>query len=96
MGDGLSQILQVTLCRFSGNRGRVRGQNGIFGPGQTRSLTDIEMDASLVSSIVWPKIDGVGPRVESLAIAPPPAGQSGKSRYHEVRQTCLELHYKRP
>ena len=81
------------IMPFSGNAGRIRGpQNGVYESGQI-SLTNIEMDHSLVSSIVWPKIDGVGPRVESLAIAPPPAGQSGKSRYHEVRQTCLELHY---
>ena len=83
------------IMPFSGNGGSIRGpqDEDYGGTGQT-SLANIEMDASLVSSIVWPKIDGVGPRVESLAIAPPPAGQSGKSRYHEVRQTCLELHYK--
>ena len=83
------------IMPFSGNVGKILGpQGGIYGPGMGQiSLTSIEMDRSLVSSIVWPKIDGVGPRVESLAIAPPPAGQSGKSRYHEVRQTCLELHY---
>ena len=84
------------IVPFSGNGGRIQGpqdQNYGAQTGQI-SLANIKMDASLVSSIVWPKIDGVGPRVESLAIAPPPAGQSGKSRYHEVRQTCLELHYK--
>ena len=82
------------IMPFSGNAGSIRGpQSGNYGDGQPNSLTRIKMDPSLVSSIVWPKIDGVGPRVESLAIAPPPAGQSGKSRYHEVRQTCLELHY---
>ena len=45
-----------------------------------------------------PAIDSVPPTISTdttkhrLTIAPPPAGQSGKSRYHEVRQTCLENH----
>ena len=83
------------ITPFSGNVGSIRGpqSENYGGTGQT-SLANIKMDASLVSSIVWPKIDGVAPRIERLTMAPPPAGQSGKSRYHEVRQTCLELHYK--
>ena len=44
-------------------------------------------------NIVYPKVDTYAPRVERLTMAPPSAGQSGKSRYHEVRQTCLEHHY---
>ncbi len=83
------------IAPFSGNVGSIRGSQSenYGGTGQT-SLANIKMDPSLVSSIVWPKIDGVAPRIERLTMAPPPAGQSGKSRYHEVRQTCLEHHYK--
>ena len=88
------------IMPFSGNAGSIRGpQSGNYGDGQPNSLTRIKMDPSLVSSIVWPKIDGIAPTISTdttthrLTIAPPPAGQSGKSRYHEVRQTCLELHY---
>ena len=58
------------------------------------------------SSIVYPQVDGsqisqidrIPPTIATdttrhrLEIALPPAGQSGKSRYHEVRQTCLEDH----
>ena len=90
-----SDSVSGAIMPFSGNAGSIRGSQSenYGGTGQT-SLTNIEMDASLVSSIVWPKIDGVAPRIERLTMAPPPAGQSGKSRYHEVRQTCLELHYK--
>ena len=45
-----------------------------------------------------PAIDSSPPTIATdtakhrLTIASPPAGQSGKSRYHEVRQTCLENH----
>ena len=90
-----SDSVSGAIMPFSGNAGSIRGSQSenYGGTGQT-SLANIEMDPSLVSSIVWPKIDGVAPRIERLTMAPPPAGQSGKSRYHEVRQTCLELHYK--
>ena len=50
-----------------------------------------------VTPIVYPKIDGsvsLYPTVESLTINKPPAGQSGQSRYHKVRQGCLEDHRK--
>ena len=56
------------------------------------AITALE-DFTYSGNIVYPKIDTAAPRVERLTMAPPPAGQSGKSRYHEVRQTCLEHHY---
>ncbi len=53
--------------------------------------------ATYTGTIHYPKIDGrvsAYPTVESLTINAPPAGQSGPSRYHQVRQGCLEDHRK--
>ena len=53
--------------------------------------------ATYAGTIHYPKIDGrvsAYPTVESLTINAPPAGQSGPSRYHQVRQGCLEDHRK--
>ena len=51
--------------------------------------------ATYTATVHYPKVDGSVsslPTVESVTINAPPAGQSGPSRYHKVRQECLEHH----
>ena len=80
---------------FVGNHNRIWHRSpGIHYSGLPQVRDEITYNGD---PIVYPKIDGsvsLYPTVESLTINAPPTGQSGQSRYHKVRQGCLEDHRK--
>ena len=96
-GEWFGRNTSNHVTPFVGNYNRIwHRTTNIHYSGQSIVRDEITYDDS-GDPIVYPKIDGsvsLYPTVESLSINAPPAGQSGPSRYHQVRQGCLEDHRK--